>query len=89
MKKKLNPKRSLVVALVVLLLAVSALIGTTFAYFSESINSDLNKIISGRLDVGFNYWDATSGEYKDATNNPCLTPRHCGSRGISRSRILR
>lgn len=74
MKKKLNPKRSLVVALVVLLLAVSALIGTTFAYFSESINSDLNKIISGRLDVGFNYWDATSGEYKDATNTPLFDP---------------
>lgn len=63
--------RSLLVASAVMLVVVFALLlGTTFAWFTDSVSSDLNKIISGKLDVGMNYWDSDADAYKDASDVP-------------------
>ena len=70
MNQKRKIKSGLIIGVLVIVLAISALIGTTFAWFSDSTTSGHNKIISGRLDVGMNYWNSENGEYLDATNVP-------------------
>ena len=68
MAKTRITKRALVACVLALALSVSAFVGVTFAWFTDSVSSGVNKIISGNLDIGLNYWDADSGKYEDATN---------------------
>lgn len=51
MTKSKNAKQRLVCALLVLVLAISSLIGTTFAWFTDSVTSTGNKIQSGSLKI--------------------------------------
>ena len=44
-------KRSLVAAGLVLLLCIAMLVGTTFAWFTDSASTAVNKIQAGTLDV--------------------------------------
>lgn len=46
-----NTKRALVSSILALVLCVSMLIGSTFAWFTESVTSAGNKIVSGTLDI--------------------------------------
>jgi|GEM_PF-2264576 len=46
-----NTKKSLVLSVVALLLCVSMLVGTTFAWFTDSVTSGTNKITAGNLDL--------------------------------------
>lgn len=46
-----NTKRALLSSVVALFLCFSMLLGTTFAWFTDSITNGVNKIVSGNLDV--------------------------------------
>ena len=70
MKRKFTLKNSLWFAVVSTLLAFVALMGTTFAWFTDSVSSGHNRIISGNLEVGMNYWNAERDAYQDALDVP-------------------
>ena len=52
-----NTKRALFASLISLLLCFTMLIGTTYAWFTDSVSSANNIIKSGNLDVNLYYWD--------------------------------
>ncbi len=61
MKKKNSIKRSLIASAVALCLCVLSLIGTTFAWFTDSVTSSGNKIVSGTLKVDLEVLDKEDG----------------------------
>ena len=58
MKTK-STKRALLLSALSLLLCVSMLIGSTYAWFTDSVTSGSNIIKAGRLDIVLEYWDGT------------------------------
>ena len=67
MKKGKATKRALVTSAVSLLLCATMLIGTTFAWFTDTASTAVNKIQSGTLDVALEYateWDASGNPTK-------------------------
>ena len=54
MKKNVT-KRALVLSLLSLLLCMSMLVGTTFAWFTDSVTSGKNRIVAGNLDIELKY----------------------------------
>ena len=73
--KTRSTKRALMLSLLSLMLCVSMLIGSTYAWFTDSVTSSNNIIKSGKLDVTMEYYDGTkvvpavdSTEWKDASN---------------------
>lgn len=72
-----NTKRSLMTSVVALLLCFSMLLGTTYAWFTDSVTSGGNVIQSGNLDVEM-YWSekllaADSTEWQNADGTPIFT----------------
>jgi len=74
MKNKRNTKRALVSSILSLVLCLSMLIGTTFAWFTDSVTSAGNIIKSGTLEVTMEWADGTkavpavdSNEWIDAS----------------------
>ena len=67
MTKKVNTKRALLMSALALLLCVSMLIGSTFAWFTDSVVSGSNVITAGNLDLEVQYtldgenWAALDG----------------------------
>ena len=66
--KKKNVKKALIISLALTVVCLSVFIGSTFAWFTDSASSARNKIITGTLDVGMNYWNADEGQYLEASN---------------------
>jgi len=64
MTKRINLKRSLLVSLISLVLCFAMLLGTTLAWFTDSVVSGSNVIQSGTLDIVLEYWDGD--EWLDA-----------------------
>ena len=67
-----NTKRALCASILSVVLCVAMLIGSTFAWFTDSVTSGQNKIVAGNLDVKFSYKNAktaaTSGaDFKEVT----------------------
>ncbi|MBO5898766.1 MAG: hypothetical protein J6R04_07125 [Clostridia bacterium] len=60
-------KRSFLVSLVALLLCFSMLMGTTFAWFTDSVTSENNIIKSGTLSVKMDYATDLGGTWTDAS----------------------
>ena len=60
MTKKRSTRRALALSLISLLLCVSMFVGTTFAWFTDSVSSTNNIIKSGNLDIELEYWDGTA-----------------------------
>ena len=60
--KKHTTKRALLMSALSLLVCVSMLVGSTFAWFTDSVSSDRNIIQAGNLDVTLEYWDGDSYE---------------------------
>ena len=54
MKKNMT-RNALVSSVIALLLCVSMLVGTTFAWFTDEVNSGMNTIAAGNLDVELRY----------------------------------
>lgn len=71
MTKTKSTKRALLLSALSLLMCVSMLIGSTFAWFTDSVTSSGNIIKSGTLDVTMEWKDATANgsqqTYKDAS----------------------
>lgn len=72
MTKKRSTKRALLMSGLALLMCVSMLVGSTFAWFTDSVTSANNIIKTGTLEIGM-YWaegdedPATFNEWKDAS----------------------
>ena len=60
-------KRALVLSLLSLLLCCSMLVGTTFAWFTDSVTSGNNTIVAGNLDVELEY--LVDGTWTKVTEN--------------------
>ena len=65
MKKK-STKRALISSLLILAMCFTMLAGTTFAWFTDSVTSSGNKIVSGKLDIALYLADA-NGVYNEIT----------------------
>ena len=63
--KKHNTKYSIKTSIVSLLLCFSMLLGTTFAWFTDTVTSSGNIIQSGNLDIGM-YWSENNTDWYDA-----------------------
>jgi len=68
MKTK-STKRALLMSALALITCVSMLVGSTFAWFTDSVTSTNNIIKSGNLDVELEYYDGDSWEKVTATTN--------------------
>ena len=62
MAKSKQTKKALLSSVIALILCCSMLIGTTFAWFTDSVTSANNIIKSGNLDIELEYWDGDSWE---------------------------
>ena len=61
MKNKKTTKRALLLSALSLLLCMAMLVGSTFAWFTDSVTSGRNTIVSGQLDVTLEYATMTNG----------------------------
>ncbi len=68
---KNSTKRALVASLLSLLLCCAMLVGTTLAWFTDSVTSGKNQIVAGNLDVNLQYKDA-SGSWTDVKSTTDL-----------------
>ena len=66
MNESTKTKKALRGSLFALFLCIILLIGTTFAWFTDTASTGVNKIQSGKLKVGLQYKD-TDGKWQDAT----------------------
>ena len=66
MKKSSNTKRAFLASILSLLLCMAMLIGSTFAWFTDSVTTGKNTIVAGNLDVELysRQLDETTGEYE-------------------------
>ncbi len=69
MTKQKSIKRALLFSALSLLLCVSMLVGSTFAWFTDSVTSAGNKIQSGTLDVQLLMDADVDGNYDDISNS--------------------
>jgi len=67
MKRKNTTRNALFTSIISLLLCVSMLVGTTFAWFTDTVKSGNNIIKAGNLDIGVEYYDAEAKEWNDVT----------------------
>ena len=76
MKRKNTARNALFTSIISLLLCVSMLVGTTFAWFTDSVTSANNVIKSGNLDIVLEYWNGTKWVTK-------------GGNGVSKEEVLK
>ena len=67
MTNKSTTKRALLASVLSLLLCFTMLLGTTFAWFTDSVTSGNNIIQTGNLDVELEYWNGTAYEAVTST----------------------
>ncbi|MBP3497850.1 MAG: hypothetical protein J6K33_08465, partial [Alistipes sp.] len=60
MTKQKSTKRALLLSALSLLMCVSMLIGSTFAWFTDSVTSGNNKIVAGNLDIELEYYNGSA-----------------------------
>ena len=61
MTQSKRTKRALIASVLALVVCAAMLIGTTFAWFTDSVTSGRNTIVAGNLDVELEYATATEG----------------------------
>ena len=69
MKRRNATRSALFTSIISLLLCVSMLVGTTFAWFTDSVTSGVNTIASGNLDVELYYADKADSTSWTAVDN--------------------
>ncbi len=69
MKRKNMTRNALFTSVLSLLLCVSMLVGTTFAWFTDSVTSGVNVIASGNLDVVLEYKTDWADEWQPVDQN--------------------
>lgn len=68
MTKQKTTKKTLLTSVLSLVLCMAMLVGTTFAWFTDSVTSANNKIQAGNLDIELEYYTGTEWEtVEDAT----------------------
>ena len=65
-----STKKSLVASGLSLLVCAALLIGTTFAWFTDSVSNKGNKIEAGTLNVSLSEWDDEAGAYVEVGEDP-------------------
>ena len=86
MSKSKQTKKALLSSVIALILCFSMLLGTTFAWFTDTVESGINKIQAGNLDVDLQYkkvvngvetdWADVQGEDKLFNPNALWEPGH-------------
>ena len=69
MTNRKTTRRALVLSLLALLVCCSMLVGTTFAWFTDSVQSGTNRIVAGNLDVELEYWNGAKWEQVTTNTN--------------------
>ena len=69
MKSRNATRSALFTSIISLLLCVSMLVGTTFAWFTDEVASGINQIASGNLDVVLEYKNNWDEEWKPVDQN--------------------
>ena len=72
MKSKKNTRRALLTSMLSLLICVSMLVGSTFAWFTDSVTSKNNIIKSGNLDVELYYQVEGQSDWTKVTNTTSI-----------------
>lgn len=57
MRKSNNTQKALLTSAFALLMCVAMLVGTTFAWFTDTASTNVNKVQAGTLDVALEMWD--------------------------------
>ena len=75
MSKKNQMRKALITSAVAFTLSVSSFVGTTFAWFTDSVTSGNNRIVAGSLQVDLELLDAKTGSWSSlkANRNPIYT----------------
>ena len=76
MKSK-HTKKALLMSVLSMLMCMAMLVGSTFAWFTDSVTSGNNKIVAGNLDIELNYQNASMtsfAEVKASTEDLFVTP---------------
>ena len=84
MNNKRATKRALLTSVMALVMCVVMLVGTTFAWFTDTASTGVNKIQAGNLDIELAYKNSTTnGKFKEASketpvfdNNALWEPGH-------------
>lgn len=64
-----STKRALISSILALLMCVAMLIGTTFAWFTDTASTGVNKIQAGNLDVELEYKNSDTADFTKADKN--------------------
>ena len=67
MTKNKALKRSLIVSVLLLLVYVAMLLGSTYAWFTEQLVSGSNVIRAGKLDIALEKWNVADQKWSDAS----------------------
>ena len=65
-------KRALLTSALALLMCVAMLIGATFAWFTDTASTGVNKIQAGNLDLEVEYRTTANGEWNTLDNAAAL-----------------
>ena len=76
-----STKKALLTSVLALVLCMSMLIGTTFAWFTDEVKSGTNIIAAGNLDV--NLYHSDRGEQNKPVNAGMTFPPSCGNPALS------
>lgn len=63
-----STKRALLTSVLALLMCVTMLVGATFAWFTDTASTEVNKIQAGNLDIEVEYRTTADGEWKTLDN---------------------
>ena len=67
-----STKRALLTSVLALLMCVTMLVGATFAWFTDTASTEVNKIQAGNLDLEVQYRTTANGEWKTLDNTTDL-----------------
>ena len=82
-----NTKKALIMSALSLLLCLSMLVGTTFAWFTDSVTSANNVITSGNLDIELEYWN--EGKWVDVKGASDILTNTLWEPGVTEVAYLR
>ena len=77
-----STKRALLTSVLAMVVCLAMLVGSTFAWFTDTATTGVNKIQAGNLDIELSYKNnSTGGEFKKADKiHRCSMTTLCGSR---------
>ena len=82
-----STKKALLMSSISLLLCFVMLLGTTFAWFTDSVTSANNIIVSGNLDIELEYWK--NGSWEDVSGASDILTNNLWEPGVTEVAYLR